>query len=530
MTDFVIDDVALPASKTDVKPVTNATRQISAADVNAIFTAIDDIRDTIRGNMLSVTTYGAVGDGTTDDYAAIQLALTAAAATVSSGFGAWVLFPKGTFVTGSKLVLPNGVGLMGAGPSMTHLKAKSTFSDTALVTNQLQAGTQEFAFLRDMLITGNKGNGAVCSVAVVDWVSLFVNSYISNCIIEEGSNVGLRIAADGAPGGTGPIYVENCWVARNTGHNVYVEDTAGNSGAATGVVFVNLTSENQGTGKSAVYLKGNGRLAGCSFIGTTHIEMGNAAFTSRTGITIDGCAHSRFDNVQLLSAPASISEGILITNVAQNVGVKIEHVYNPNIIATVIRDQKNSVTLGGINVNGYVTGDWTNYGGQKFAPVSGGKSIVFRDSSLTDRAWFDGNGRLSGASVNGAAIDVVGDATNDRTVSFINAALDRVFDWGFPSGGGGVLRLTYRTGGVSVMQIGTDGKIFHYEAPTFQKLVTLQGSLIGPGTAGAAPSSGTHARGEIVLNADPVAGGFVGWVCVTAGTPGTWKSFGAISA
>lgn len=36
--------------------------------------------------------------------------------------------------------------------------------------------------------------------------------------------------------------------------------------------------------------------------------------------------------------------------------------------------------------------------------------------------------------------------------------------------------------------------------------------------------------GDIALNAAPVAGSVIGWVCVAGGTPGTWKSFGPISA
>ena len=49
------------------------------------------------------------------------------------------------------------------------------------------------------------------------------------------------------------------------------------------------------------------------------------------------------------------------------------------------------------------------------------------------------------------------------------------------------------------------------------------------GSATAAPTSGVHARGDIYLNSAPAAGGFLGWVCVTGGTPGTFKTFGAIS-
>ena len=46
----------------------------------------------------------------------------------------------------------------------------------------------------------------------------------------------------------------------------------------------------------------------------------------------------------------------------------------------------------------------------------------------------------------------------------------------------------------------------------------------------AAPTTGTWVVGDIVYNDTPAAGGFIGWVCTTAGTPGTWKTFGAISA
>jgi len=55
---------------------------------------------------------------------------------------------------------------------------------------------------------------------------------------------------------------------------------------------------------------------------------------------------------------------------------------------------------------------------------------------------------------------------------------------------------------------------------------TSSGRVITVGSA--APTSGDHAAGEIVFNNAPGAGGKVGWVCVSAGTPGTWKAFGPI--
>lgn len=66
--------------------------------------------------------------------------------------------------------------------------------------------------------------------------------------------------------------------------------------------------------------------------------------------------------------------------------------------------------------------------------------------------------------------------------------------------------------------------------------ITLPGSLIsktGPGLleyyGTAAPGGGTWAVGAIVRNTVPTTGGSMGWVCTTAGTPGTWKAFGAIA-
>jgi hypothetical protein len=49
-------------------------------------------------------------------------------------------------------------------------------------------------------------------------------------------------------------------------------------------------------------------------------------------------------------------------------------------------------------------------------------------------------------------------------------------------------------------------------------------------TGTAAPTTGTWAQGDIVYNTNPTAGGFFGFICVTAGTPGTWKTFAPISA
>jgi hypothetical protein len=57
--------------------------------------------------------------------------------------------------------------------------------------------------------------------------------------------------------------------------------------------------------------------------------------------------------------------------------------------------------------------------------------------------------------------------------------------------------------------------------------VTQNKKLIAFGSA--VPTTGDYNQGDIIFNNAPTAGGFVGWVCVTSGTPGTWKTFGVIS-
>lgn len=528
MTNFVYDGTALPATKSDRFPPINPTQQWSAADAAAVFSALSDIRTAINGTALNVKAYGAVGDGVSDDSTAINAAIAAAAATTSGAFGAIVDLPKGTYRCSSQIVGSNGVILRGPGFGIATIKASNTFSATSLVTNATHDGTQEFFGLQGLQIDGNQAGGAVCSVAVVDMVSLFVNSYVRDVIIVNGSNVGLRVAAAGTPGGSGPLLFENVWVANCIGHNVLIEEVAGNSGAFNGIYFNHLISEHQGSGKSALYLKGLGSAAGWMF-NNLHIEMGQALATTQTGITVDGVADVLFNDVQLLtgSIPA-ITAGITITTAVQNVGIEFRRITNSNLINPVLSDLKNSVTIGAVNVRQYATADLAFRGAPRFLPetTTGAKSLVAQSSAGVDRAWFDDLGQLTGASFNGAGLDVVGDATNDRPLALINHAKSRVFAWYYPDASN--LRFRYFTGGLDCLNFDSSAAMFVYGTSTFQFLSTFQSGTKGAGTRAAAPSTGTHTAGEMVNNADPIAGGKAGWICVTGGTPGTWKAYGGI--
>lgn len=78
-------------------------------------------------------------------------------------------------------------------------------------------------------------------------------------------------------------------------------------------------------------------------------------------------------------------------------------------------------------------------------------------------------------------------------------------------------RIERNTADKSVVSIGAD-------------VATINNSWQAVQFGSAAPVSGTYIRGAVVYDIAPAAGGTLGWVCVASGTPGTWKTFGAISA
>jgi hypothetical protein len=43
------------------------------------------------------------------------------------------------------------------------------------------------------------------------------------------------------------------------------------------------------------------------------------------------------------------------------------------------------------------------------------------------------------------------------------------------------------------------------------------------------PKEGSYVQGDVVWNNNPLPTGYIGWICVRGGAPGTWKSFGQIS-
>ncbi len=99
-------DPVLLSGTTGVSVTAYMETVLGAADADAAMTTLSGIP------IFNVKTFGAVGDGVTDDSAATQAALTAAGAATNGGT---VFFPPGVYLFATGLIKPSGINIKGVG-------------------------------------------------------------------------------------------------------------------------------------------------------------------------------------------------------------------------------------------------------------------------------------------------------------------------------------------------------------------------------------------------------------------------------
>jgi len=263
----------------------------------------------------------------------------------------------------------------------------------------------------------------------------------------------------------------------------------------------------------------------------TECQLNGVQLSGNRGIKVAGCQQIRFENNTINSFDS---------------GIKVEDTAMFVINANTVTSSENGtpITATGINVS------------HQTAP----SSADVRPSIISSNSIFDIDGIGINLDANSRFCSIDGNTIRQVTgrgilVQAPNCVVSNnyVYDWGsigieFESTstvvGNQLLGLT----GTNSLKLGnvpsdTDWTVVSNnvcqdtaaDETDFDKLaVCSNNAILNLGNrvmfGAAAPLAGTFTRGDKMYHNGPSASGTVGWVCVAAGTPGTWKAFGTIAA
>jgi hypothetical protein len=454
---------------------------------------------------VSVKDFGAVGDGVADDTAAIQAALD------SNGD---VYFPEGTYIVdGLTTTIKNHI----FGVATLKLKPNAT-SDYVLKV------TQDQSIVENITIDGNRSghssysgrgegliiSGSNCRVDNVTSSNTPIglnadtftvlsganNNVISNCISENAGHAGLRNRGD-------YTVVENFkatqWeskgiVCSNAAY-LFIVDGAELSSTVSNSAMSNLLVDPDVTGNVENFVCRNVYASGPN--NTTAGNCTKIAYV--TNAVYEDCTFAS-------TAPVNNLTGIRVQN--NNSSLRLINCQFSSLIEMdVVTDE--------LIIDGCTIGD--SSGPQILRGIEdiGTSRVVIKDSNFNRATSSYIRLELPGQYCSVDNCTFTGDSTTTNTVNVF--APDHTFNPGFIYFGENNKRVNMATSltGVSSrdVQVGLGN-----------------GAIRNNFRATAIPTVGDWLQGDVVYNSAPSAGGTVGWVCVTSGTPGTWKTFGTIAA
>jgi len=545
---------------------TNASAVVyDPAGLGAVPTTVEDkLRETV-----SVKDFGAVGDGVTDDTAAIQAAFTACA---TSGQGLY--FPAGTYNASSALTMgshdldmegalvyagtsaitfltvvasnrkiglrvqaqttnwsdDNFIGVQLTGQNnIIHLRiiggfaigtrfgvtdnfAYNTVFPVFMIQNRIQLDL--FSPTAGEYVNQNTFIGGRCSIFTENALNSFSrigvrmgggNYYLNNNVF---LNMNFELKSDLVTGGATSIPILAEYAQRNSFIDCRCEDAA--TGAA--VVEQNESAQNF---YSFLFID-----SPSNFIDYQGFYRSSKFTSGRTLETRELAPYLMFD-----SGP--IYERANLYNGTDSVFVDGMHFQNsgsstPSVDVTSVTINSDNLSFGGIRAIGVFARIGT---ARKFFVSSKLKAGALR----VNVACFDASGnRLTNADPNDPY--VVGSTT-------FGFAFNSNFGGVYRSSPAGSLYFAITNDDVATIQILISGESglelqdiriwANGDIDVYSGVLNLNNRR-KLGTA--VPTAGTWVQGDMVFDSAPTAGGTLGWICVAGGTPGTWKTFGAIAA
>lgn len=126
------------------------------------------------------TAFGAAGDGSVDDTAAIQAAITAAGVS-----GGAVIFPAGTYKVTARLVVGNNVRLVGVGRWLSIIQASADLLNDIIIYAVGRTGIE----ISDIAVYGNSGNLPLANIQL----KTCTKSSVHHCNVRYNSHEGISL-------------------------------------------------------------------------------------------------------------------------------------------------------------------------------------------------------------------------------------------------------------------------------------------------------------------------------------------------
>jgi hypothetical protein len=552
---------------------------------------------------VSVEDYGAVGDGTTNDTAAIQAAIDAVSA---AGGGRLYLGPK-TYLVNQVglgcLTAKSNVFMVG---SSSVLKIGSAASACAIIHSASAVSNLDF---EGITFDGNSGsvlfdtrgillenvdritvNRCVFQYLRRDPILLGEATLARLVTIENSIFQNIGFGATGVNGvriyHTKGLIVDNCYFYGFIFSPIDTNPTQPVSDEENHLIITNnymLNSTSWLVGNSTVSLladrvlcQGNTIINGGDIVVHTYAGtgqttrdyriIGNSMLNTVSGIVVNQGENSDIvvaDNVikgfsdfgiivllptsgAVAVNPVIVSNNIIVdsstdyTYTAANQPVCILLFNANNVLVTgnqCVRPRFAGIWSCGssnvlisansiVNQAGYAPSDLTTFGGGGILVSAGGfgPPVSMTDVTVTGNFVKNSLTTWSGApatSIRTGGISAFNDTSGAATMNNItltNNIVDQVYGVGVQTN---ELQSCFIDG--NAVRNSSGAKLLDTSS-------TLRLSNVIMGAYTAAPTTGAHVIGTVIFDSAPAASGFIGWVCTASGTPGTWKTFGAISA
>lgn len=523
-------------------------------------TVQDKLRETV-----SVKDFGAVGDGVANDTVAIQNAINSVLSTVCSGV---VVFPPGKY----KITNVNAIGNVSAYYKNLELRGDGatllyTLPGGSFPTNY---GSFFFRYIDGLTITGFEIDANRANIPSSDST---INHGVTIYSCRNVNVSGNKIYRTGRQPATGSDWAGDGVYLASSCENIAIENNLfedmGRWGCAVVGAIKNLLVSNN------VHIEKSTKTGG-SVLGFSDVELGGAS--SASGITITNNVAYWATNIAISnSSGTGALDNITISGNkllgwwyddpttkrtgAYAIGIFVDRNATGNAANIVISDNiirsygtGNAIWVEGVDVS--ITGnnivsngvclylDTQNYTvSGNYCEVEGTSAfaaIQLYSTGSAAKGTISGNHFLTSNAGN-AQFPVILSQTTDTTFcsnTVFSASSTRssiATHSGFR-----IIGNVSNTGFQYITQSGATNVFIgpnHLPANTNLVSAPIEGQkALLPYFSrqllhhSAAPTTGTWAVGDIVLNNNPSAGGYIGWVCTTAGTPGTWKQFGAILA